>query len=92
MRADTYNTTIAHTSYGILAVECIYEAGSKDNDEIVCVCNLPIVYKVTEMLLKDPAKHIMLELRSCVACLTENWPADTVTHVKQSVIVMMEAA
>ena len=32
MRADTYNTTIAHTADDILAVECNCKAVSKDND------------------------------------------------------------
>ena len=50
------------------------------------------MYNVTQLLLEDLAEHILLELTSCLATLTENWLVDTVTRVKISVIVLMEAA
>lgn len=82
MRADTYKTTIAHTADDILAVEYDCKAGSKYEDEIVCVHVLPIVYKVRHLLLEDQSKHMLLELTSCLASLMENWSVDIVTRVK----------
>ena len=92
MRDKVYTTTIAHTAADILAVECNCKAGSKDDDDIVCVHNLPIAYKVTQLLLEDMAEHLLLELTSCLASLIEDWSGETLSWVKQSVIILMEAA
>lgn len=87
-----YTVTIAFTATAILAVECNCKAGSKHEDGIVCVHNLPIPYKVTELLLEDMAEHLLLELTSCLASLNEDWSPETMSEVKQRVIVLMDAA
>jgi len=61
-KKNIYTVTIALTATDILAVECDCKAGSKCEDGIVCVHNLPILYKVTELLLEDLSEHLLLEL------------------------------
>lgn len=81
----------SHSS-DILAVECDCKAGSKDKDRVVCVHNLPVVYKVTEIMLEAMSEHMLLELTPCINKLSENWTADTMCSIQHSVMILMEAA
>jgi hypothetical protein len=49
MKAQVYETTIVITANDLLATECSCRSGSKDGDHVVCVHNLPVAYKVTEL-------------------------------------------
>ena len=43
-------------------------------------------------LYEDLAEHILIELAANFATLNENWPDETVESVKQSALVLMDAA
>ena len=45
-----------------------------------------------ELLLEDLAEHILLELTPCVPQLQERWLGPMEAYVKESVILLMEAA
>ncbi len=92
MKAQVYETTIAITASDLLATECSCRSGSKDTDHVVCVHNLPVAYKVTEILYDGLAEHILLELTSCISSLSKKWTNEITSSVKESVIILMEAA
>jgi hypothetical protein len=92
MKTDIYTTTAAYTSEDLLAVECSCKSGSKGDDAVVCVHVLPIPYKVTMLLLEGLAENIMIELTANYASLKEVWAPDIVELVKQSSLVLMDAA
>lgn len=92
MKTQVYETTIAITANDLLATECSCRSGSKDSDRVVCIHNLPVAYNVTELLYDGLAEHILLELASCISSLCENWTIETTSSVKESVIILMEAA
>jgi len=92
MKAQVYETTIAITASDLLATECSCRSGSKDTDHVVCVHNLPVAYKVTELLYDGLAEHILLELTSCISSLSEKWTNEITSSMKESVIILMEAA
>ena len=92
MKAQVYETTIAITASDLLATECSCRSGSKVDDHVVCVHNLPVAYKVTELLYDGLAEHILLELTSCIASLSEKWTNEVASSVKESVQILMEAA
>ena len=92
MKAQVYETTIVITANDLLATECSCRSGSKDGDRVVCVHNLPVAYKVTELLYDGLAEHILLELASCISSLSEKWTNEVASSVKESITLLMEAA
>ena len=92
MKAEVYETTIVITANDLLATECSCRSGSKDGDRVVCIHNLPVAYKVTELLYDGLAEHILLELTSCISTLCEKWTNEISSSVKESVVILMEAA
>jgi hypothetical protein len=92
MKAQVYDTTIAITVNNMLATKCRCKSGSKDGDRVVCIHNLPVAYKVTELLYDGLAEHILLELTSYIASLCQQWANDIKSLVKESVMTLMEAA
>lgn len=73
MKAQVYKTAIAISAMDMLATECSCRSGSKDDDRVVCVHNLPVAYKVMELLLDGLAEHFLLKLASCITMLSERW-------------------
>ena len=49
-------------------------------------------YKVTELLYKGLAEHILLELASSISSLGERWTNEETSSIKESVTTLMEAA
>jgi hypothetical protein len=92
MKADVYETSVAHTANDLLAAECNCKSGSKDDDRVVCVHILPVPNKVTHLLYEGLAEHILIEFAASYASLHENWSDDIVEAVKSSVLIIMEAA
>ena len=91
MKAQIYETSIAITKNNLLATECSCRSGSKEGDRVVCVHNLPVAYKVTELLYDGLAEHILLKLASSVSSLGERWTNEETSSVKESVTTLMEA-
>jgi hypothetical protein len=92
MKDDIYTSTAVFTKDDLLCVECNCKSGSKGEDKVVCVHILPIVYKVTQLLYEDLAEHILDELAANYTSLKEDWPTETITSLKDSAIILMEAA
>lgn len=92
MKDQVYETYIAITGNDLLATECSCRSGSKDSDRVVCIHSLPVAYKVTELLYNGLVEHILLELALCTSSLSEKWTNETTSSVKQSVLMLMEAA
>ena len=92
MKAQVYETAIVITTCDLLATECSCRFGSKHDDWVACVHYLLVANKVTELLYDGLAKHILPELILCIASFCEKWTDEVASSMKESVLILMEAA
>ena len=63
-KESEYKSMIAFTSKDILATKCQCHAGGKNEERVVCVHNLPLIYQLVMLLDHGLVEHIMIELCS----------------------------
>lgn len=92
VKDNIYTATAVFMGDNLLCAECNCKSGSKDDDKVVCIHILPILYKLTQLLYEDLAEHILIELAANYACLKEDWLDKLITSLKAIVITLMDAA
>jgi hypothetical protein len=61
MRANIYDTQVIFTRNEIVACSCTCQSGDQNDQRIVCVHVLPIIYKITLLLYRGLAEHLLVE-------------------------------
>lgn len=62
MRKDVYNVEVVATATKLLCYKCSCPCGSNDDQRIVCVHILVVLYRLSMLLMEDLAEHIMIAL------------------------------
>jgi predicted transcriptional regulator len=70
MKQAVYNVQVALTSTDLLACTCTCKAGSVDQEKIVCVHILPVMFQIGQIMWKGLSKHLLVEISNF--CLGEN--------------------
>ena len=65
MKKMTYYPSIAATSNDILCCKCTCICGSQEDQQVVCVHNIPLLFLLTLLLFDHLAEHMLLELAAC---------------------------
>lgn len=63
MRANIYETQVLFTKDELVACSCTCQSGSQNNQRVVCVHILPIIYKITLLLYRGLSDHMLVEFR-----------------------------
>jgi len=95
MKKNIYNAGVVATADAILCCKCTCQCGSQNKERILCVHILPLLFLLSLLLFEDLAEHMLLELAACLnADIWDktSWSDEDVDWMKQSIIVLMEAA
>lgn len=57
------NTQVIFTKDVIVSCTCTCKCGSHDDQRVVCVHILPIIYKITLLMYRGLAEHMLVEFR-----------------------------
>lgn len=71
MRREIYNTSVVWTKQNVLCCKCSCQAGSQDDERIVCVHTLVPPYKLTMLLMEDLAEHLLITLAARIGGSTD---------------------
>ncbi len=64
MKDAAYESTIAFTCDEIVCARCECQAGASNEERVLCVHNLPLIYQLVMLLDDGLAEHILIELCS----------------------------
>ena len=64
MKDSEYKVKLAFTKDELLASKCQCHAGGDNNQRVVCVHTLPVIYQLTMLLDDGLAEHLLIELCS----------------------------
>ena len=62
MKGCTYCTNVAFTATKLLCCGCSCEIGARNDERITCVHNLPLILKMSLLLMDGLAENLLLEL------------------------------
>jgi SWIM zinc finger len=66
MKSDTYDVKVAITKNDLMTCSCTCRAGSIDEEQIVCVHILPVLFQMTQILYFGMSQHILVEMANCL--------------------------
>lgn len=95
MKKNVYETGIVATAKDLLCCKCTCQCGSQNDQRIVCVHVLAVLYLLTLLLFEDLAEHLLLELSACLSgdiWETSQWSDNGEKSIKRSIVTLMEAA
>jgi hypothetical protein len=61
MKTAIYNVTVALTCTNLLACTCTCKAGSMNNEKIVCVHILPVIFQIGQLMWRGLSEHMLVE-------------------------------
>lgn len=64
MTTDTYNAHVSFSIHDIIAVSCIWPAGSCGKEKVIFVCIFPVIFQVSLILCDEMAEHVSCALSS----------------------------
>ena len=64
MKDDKYDVVLAFTSKDLVATKCQCHAGGDNEERVVCVHALPLLFQLTMLLDDGLAEHLLVELCS----------------------------
>ena len=64
MKDVEYNVTLALTSNDLLASQCECQAGGENDERVLCVHGLPLLYQLSMLMDDGLAEHLLVELCS----------------------------
>ena len=73
-----YSPEVAITNDSLLYCACSCECGGRGDERAVCVHVLPLLYKISLLLVDGLAEHILLELNARLTLI----PDDEITFKK----------
>ena len=74
-----YNTEVVATSTKRLCCKCSCPCGSNEDERIVCVRILVVLYLLSILLIKDLAEHMLISLASQISGAVDD-DVDTTKH------------
>ena len=67
MRKDMYETEVVATSTKLLCCKCSCPCGSNDDERIVCIHILVVLYLLSMLLIEDLTEHMLISLASRIS-------------------------
>ena len=61
MKPDTYNVQVAFTKENIITCSCTCKAGAWDDERVLCVHILPVLFLLSQEMFKNLSEHILYE-------------------------------
>ena len=61
MKNSTYDVVVAFTSNTVVACSCTCKAGSNNNEKIICVHILPVIYQMTQIMFQGLNQHLLVK-------------------------------
>jgi hypothetical protein len=61
MKTAIYDVTVALTSSNLVACTCTCKAGSINNEKIVCVHILPVIYQIGQLMWRGVSEHMLFK-------------------------------
>jgi hypothetical protein len=67
----TYNVSVCFSSETIHSCECSCQCGSQQDERILCVHILPVLFQISRLTFECFAEHILVELASFIGTIDE---------------------
>eukprot|EP00956_Cyclotella_meneghiniana_P040674 scaffold202164_cov66-Cyclotella_meneghiniana.AAC.2 len=95
MKKNIYESGIVATTNDVLSCKCTCQCGSQNEQRIVCVHNLAVLYLLTLLLFEDLAEHLLLEFAACLSAdlwEVDKWSDNVMNDLRDSLVTLMSAA